>query len=137
MLALNPAHVKFGDQDWPDVSLIAIDRAAVRLAAEWTDLGPHPAFADCPEQRVDVKIVRAVTGGDLDAPRPGDAAPVSFFASPRATDAGRKRVSFTGVVVAVRHEVNARGATRTVQLVALSADGVADPVTIADAETTP
>jgi len=132
MLAINPARVTFGAQGWPDVALIAIDRSATRLTPEWTDHGPHIAFVDAPEQRVDVKIVRAVTG-DLDSPRPGQSAPVSFFASPAGTDAGRVRVSFTGVVVGVRHEISAKGATRTVQLLAVSPDGAADPVTITDA----
>jgi len=133
MLSINPTRVKFGEREWGDVSLIAIDRSAVRLALEWSDLGPHAAFADCPEQRVDVKVVRAVNDADVDSPRPGESATVAFLASPRGTDAGRVRVSFTGVVVAVRHEVGARGATRTVQLVAVSVDGAADPITISEA----
>lgn len=132
MLALNPSLVKFGDQPWPDVSLIAIDRVTTRPALEWTDRGPHPAFADAPEQRVDVRIVCSLARDDIGAPRPGDRATLVFHTSPGA-DSSRVRVSLTGIVLSVRHEITGKAAVRTVQLVALSSDGAADPVSITDA----
>ena len=60
MLILNPRHVRFGPDLWPDVSLVAIEREAARLALEWSDLGPHPVFADAPEQQLTIRIVQEV-----------------------------------------------------------------------------
>lgn len=132
MLALSPSSVKFDDQDWPDVSLIAIDRVTTRPALEWSDRGPHPTFADAPEQRTDIKLVRSLVHDDTAAPRPGDAGTLVFHAGPGA-DSSRVRVSVACVVVAVRHEITGRSAARTVQLVGVSADGAADPVIVSDA----
>lgn len=130
MLAINPALVMFADQAWPDVALVAIDRTATRLAADWTDTGPHPTFVDAPEQRTEVKVVRAMLRDDLDAPRPGQIGTLTFHASPGGTDAGRVRISVNAVVAAVRHEFTGKGASRIVQLLAVSPDGASDPVTI-------
>lgn len=131
MLALNPSLVRFGGQDWRDVTLVAVDRVAARPVLEWTDLGPFPAFADTPEQRVDVKIVRALERDEPAPPRPGDSAAVEFRVAPGA-GAPAHRVAFTGVVVAVRHELSGRSAAQTVQLVALSPDGAADPIAVTE-----
>lgn len=134
MLAINPTLVKFGAKQWPDVTLVAIDRTATRLAADWTDTGPHPTFVDAPEQRTEIKVVRAVMRDDLDDPRPGQIGTLTFHASPGGTDAGRVRISVNAVVAAVRHEFTAKGASRIVQLLAVSPDGATDPVTISGDE---
>lgn len=134
MLILNPREVTFGGATWPNVTHIAIDRSSTRLAIDWSDNGPHPTFADAPEHRVDIKIVMDIDQGDLNGPKPGDQAALTFITSPTTTDASRRRISSTAVVTAIEHEVSQkRGSIRTLTLVALSTDGAADPITITDA----
>ena len=129
MLTLNPPLVRFGAEEWTDVTAVAIDRLTTRPALDWSDLGPHPTFADSPEQRTEVKIVRALRRAEPAMPRPGQAGAVTFWLAPGPA-AGPAQVAFTGVVVDVRHELGPRGALRTVHLVALSPDGATDPITI-------
>jgi hypothetical protein len=134
MLILNPREVSFANDTWPNVTLVAIDRTSTRLAVNWTDNGPHPTFADAPEQRVDVQVVMDVEREDVDVPRPGEQGTLTLVTSPTASDAARRQVSMTAVVTGVSHELSLkRGATRTVDLIALSSDGATDPVTVADA----
>lgn len=134
MLILNPRLVKFGPSVWSDVTLIAIDRDASRLALEWSDLGPHPVFADAPEQRLTIRVVQEIARDDLDTPRPGDQATLVFYTSPTGADARRRKVTVTAVVTGVSHELSlTRGTQRRTTLTALSPTGAADPVIIADA----
>lgn len=137
MLILNPRLVAFGTTTYPDVLLIAIDRAAKRLALEWSDLGPHVAFVDVPERIVTVKLVQEVMDGSPDGPRPGDSATLSFVASPTGSDSARVRFTATAVVRACSHEITTSGrsigARRTVEFVLVSATGAADPVSISPA----
>ncbi len=135
MLILNPRHVTFAAATWPDVTLITLSRRTTRVVLDWSDNGPHPTFADCPEQRTDIKLMMEVQRGDLDGPRPGDTGTLAFFTSPTTADGARRRVSMTAVVVGVGHEVSLKaGAVRTIDLVAVSSDGAADPVTISSAD---
>ncbi len=142
MLVLNPTNVKFGQASWTDALAITIDRGGDALAIERGDLGPHIVFADVPEQRVMIRVQRGLTRDDLAGPRPSEQAELHFCTAPGASDASRRRVRATCVVTAVSHELGrarAGGAGRpgealqTITLVALSADGVADPVAIEDA----
>lgn len=136
MLILSPRRVRFDTMEWTDVSLIAIDRAAAREAIEWSDLGPHPIFADVPEQRTTIRIVRHLDRGDLAAPAPGLAGELVFEVSPAATEAGRRTHAAQCVVLGVRHELGAgtRGpaAVQTIELIALSTDGAAEPLTASE-----
>lgn len=136
MLVLAPQRVRFDLTEWTDVSLIAVDRAATREAVEWMDLGPHPTFADVPEQRTTVRVVRRLDRGDLAAPTPGQAGTLAFEVSPAATETGRRTHSAPCVVLGVRHElgIGAKGptATQTIELVALSTDGAADPFAVSE-----
>ena len=127
MLILSPQLVRFDTLEWTDVSLIAIDRTAAREAVEWSDLGPHPTFADVPEQRTTIRIIRQLDRGDLNAPAPGRAGELVFDVSPAATEAGKRTHTAQCVVLGVRHELSAgpkgHAAMQTIELVALSGDG--------------
>jgi hypothetical protein len=134
MLILNPRLVVFGATTFPDVLLIAIDRAARRVAMEWSDLGPHVAFVDVPEQVVTVKLVHEVIDASPDGPRPGESAMLSFVTSPTGSDSGRLRFSAAAVVTSCTHEIVTSGRTigtrRTAEFVLVSATGASDPISI-------
>lgn len=134
MLLLNPRRVRFGSSLWEDVTALAIDRRADRTVLEWSDDGPHAVLADVPRQRINIRVVQQVAREDVSAPRPGDEALLIAYTSPTASEAGRKRVSCYAVVLAVSHELSlSRGAVRTVELVAVSASGGADPIVVEEA----
>lgn len=132
MLLLNPSTVTLGPHTFSDVVLLTIDRTAERTAEEWSDAGPHPVFADIPEQRTLVRIVRRPERDDLAPPRPGEQHALVFNTSPNLSDADRRRIAIAAAVVTgVTHQVGGpKGAQQTITLTALSADGAADPVTI-------
>lgn len=134
MLLLNPRSVTFGSATWDSVVAVMIDRDSVRFVEEWSDAGPHAVLADAPEQRVTIRVVQEVTRDDLGSPRPGEAGALSLCTAPTGADAGRRKLTAQAVVRSVSHEVSLkRGAVRTITLVAVSADGAADPIAIADA----
>lgn len=134
MLVLNPRVVKFGPAVWDGVLAVAIDRLANRRVIEWSDAGPHAVFADVPEQRIEVKVTQELAREDLAGPVPGQQGELVLHTSPTATDAARRKVSVQAVVVQVGHELSLKkGALRTIELVAVSATGSADPVVISEA----
>jgi len=141
VLIITPAAVRFDTLTLDDVTLIAIERTAERAIVEWSDLGPHPTFADVPEQRITVKVASRVSRGDLAAPTPGQQGELSFVVSPQGTGAAAKRHAAQCVVVAVKYEiVHAAGsaakgpsAVRVIELVAVSSSGAADPFVVSDA----
>ncbi|CAG0953128.1 hypothetical protein PHYC_00309 [Phycisphaerales bacterium] len=129
MLILSPREVTFGPARWKNVGAISIDRIAQRESVEWHDAGPHIVFADIPQQRVNVQIKRQIETEIEDYPRPGDTATLSFLVAPGG-DAGARRFSAACVVVKVENELKIpNGATRTIDLIAISPDGIADPIT--------
>lgn len=130
MLFLNPNKVTLGTLELTNVAYLAFDRGARRSALEWTDLGPHVGFADVPEQRVDVTIVRRVMTSEPTAPKPGESLVLSLRAAPGASAANILQVTATVVITAVEHSYSAGGkATQTVRAVCVSTTGAADPVT--------
>jgi hypothetical protein len=134
MLILNPREVTFADTPWSNVTLIALDRKSTRLALAWSDNGPHPTFADAPEQQTLLQVVMEVDRDDINAPKPGDQGTLTFATSPTASDASRRRVTMTALVTNVTHELSLRrGSIRTISLIAVSSDGAADPVALTDA----
>jgi hypothetical protein len=138
MLILNPRSVVFGGSRWEGVVSVAIDRLPQRLVEEWSDEGPFAVLVDVPEERTRIKVVQEILRDDLDAPRPGEQGTLSLCTSPAASDAGRRRLSASAVVLRVEHEVSVKtGAVRTVTLAAVSADGAADPVSVGDAGAAP
>lgn len=135
MLILNPREVTFGGEVWEDVSAVVVDRQARRAVTEWSDLGPQVVLADAPEQLVTVRVVQQVARDDVGSPVPGASEALTFCTSPAGGDTPRRRVVAQCVVMDVTHELSVKnGAVRTVKLVAVSGDGVADPVTIEEAD---
>lgn len=135
MLLLSPRVVSFGGLEWTHVALVAIDRETERAALEFGDLGPHPVFADAPEQTTRIKVVQELSSEDLGSPRPGEVGALVLHTSPTATNRPRMRLSATACVESVAHEVSLkRGTLRTIVLVALSVDGAADPITTEGAD---
>lgn len=137
MLALDPSRVSFGGQAWEGVVSIVIDRSARAEVAEGGDRGPHVVFADAADRLAEVTVVRVLTATDLDAPRPGETGLLEFVAGVGPGDRARVRVRATAVVMEVRHELPGGGATgagvaarRKVRMVAVSADGAADPIEV-------
>ena len=130
MIWLNPRRVTIGGAELGHVSLVSVDRTSDRVVVEYSDVGPQVAFVDVPERRVTIRIERAVVS-DGDAPvRPGDASALSFRTAPSASGAGAREVSASVVVTSVDHEFGVRkGAVQRIQCVAVSPDGVSDPVT--------
>jgi hypothetical protein len=134
MLLLNPQSVTFGAATWDGVTAVSIDRAATRETIEWSDSGPHIVFADCPEQRITIKVIREIARDDLSTPRPGDAAEAIFHTSPTSATAARRRIRADCVITAVTHEISQKkGAIQTITLTAISPDGATDPITTQDA----
>lgn len=135
MIWLNPDRVMLGAIELRDVFMIAVDRAARRLAEEWTDLGPHAGFADVPEQRVMVSLARRILESEAASPKPGEAHTLTFRAGASASAAGVWAYSIPVVVVSVEHSMAASGgAMQRLRAVAVSPDGLADPVTESAAE---
>lgn len=129
MLWLNPERVTIGAVELRGVIAVAVDREAARLTEEFSDLGPHVAFADVPEQRVMIRLTRELVESEGTLLRPGDQGALSFRASANASDVAGRTVSATVVVTGVGHTLGARSTARQVIVcVAISSDGAADPV---------
>ena len=131
MVIIKPTGVAFGVQPWGDVTSVVIDREAAEEVVEWTDAGPHVAFADVTRQRVRVKVERPVgSPSEVDSPRPGEMQTLGVQWSRGHSSAAELALTARCVVVRVTHEVTGKGVTRRVELVAVSSDGARDPVTI-------
>jgi hypothetical protein len=131
MVIIKPTGVAFGLQPWGDVTSVVIDREAAAEVVEWTDAGPHVAFADVTRQRVRVKVERAVgSPGEMDSPRPGEQQRLGVQWSRGHSSSAELSLTAQCVVVRVTHEVTGKGVTRRVELVAVSVDGARDPLTI-------
>ncbi len=122
-----------GPDTWDHISAVLVDRAPHKTIEEWSDAGPYATLADIPEQRTRITILQELTAEDLNTPRPGQNATLTLCTSPGA-DRGRKKLTATAVVLSVAHELSLKkGATRTIQLAAVSPDGSTDPITLTDA----
>ncbi len=130
MFLSSPTRVTFGSLLLTDVSSIAIDRTASREAIDFSDAGPHPTFADIPEQKVLITIQQHLTASDIAAPLPSSSATLTIRARPNNSDSATLTLQTTAVVRACTHSLNSKGATRTLSLIALSSNGSADPITI-------
>jgi hypothetical protein len=134
MLLLNPRQVSFASTTWHDVTAVAINRDTTRLALDHGDHGPHPTFADAPQQRTTIEVTMGLPRSDLHAPTPGDQGTLTLTTSPTSSDAERRKLTAPADVIKVEHKVSlTRGSTRTITLIALSSNGAADPITITDA----
>jgi len=140
MLIVRPGAVSFGGSVLEGVASVAIERTASRELEEWQDSGRYCVLADVPEERVRLKLVQEVDGHLLDGLKPGDEGTLVIEAARHGSDSGRVRVTVTGVVMDVRYAVPSRvsrpvggvsgGASRSVEVLAVSADGVTDPVVV-------
>lgn len=127
MLLPHPTRVTFGDLALDAVASVAVDRLAAREIVEFSDLGPHAAFADVPELRTHISLVRRPDRPDSALPLPGDQADLSFTVATGAHDARRTRFRARCVLREIRHDTAA--ARQTLAFIALSTDGAADPLT--------
>jgi len=135
VLILNPQSVKLLGQTVDGVRRVAVRRTPERVLLEWGNQGPYPTFADVPEQRVEIELVADLERGTLDGLAPGDDGSLEFFTAPTSGSGGRRRVSASVVVLSVIDDVEPGGsAQRRVKLAAISATGVADPISISAAE---
>lgn len=130
MLVLGPESVSFAGEAWGGVESIAIERTARREVVEVGDGGAEVVLADVAERRVNVKVTRRIDRSELESARPGDAGELVFRAGFGRTDAGWREVSLDAVVTRVTYEVGREGARGVVTLVAVSPDGVTDPVRV-------
>lgn len=134
MVFLNPDIVTLGALTLTNVQFVAIDREARRTALEYSDLGPHAAFVDVPEQRITVRIVRRITESEALPIKPGDRLALALRAAPNLSGAGVRASAATVVITAVESTLSNRGgATQRISAIAISADGAADPITISSA----
>lgn len=146
MLILHPSAVRFGSTTLENVTAATLDREAAREAVDRPDHGPHPTFADVPAQRTTLTIRQHLHREDLGGAepttllRPGTQAALSLCTAPAASDQSRRR--FTATAVLLSSQVQLKGdagaaagvsAIRTLTFILLSADGVSDPLTVADA----
>jgi hypothetical protein len=130
VLWIDPTNVTLGATPLPGVSAITVDRRAERTTIEWSDMGPHAVFADIPEQRTTIRIARAAGPADPPAPKPGDTATLTFRTGPSRASSGAVAVSATVVILAIAHTTDhTRGTTQTIECLALSTTGAADPIT--------
>lgn len=133
MLILHPREVSFLGTPWKSVSAIAIDRTSTRIIADHDDTGPHVVFADCPEQRVTVRVTLDLAEDSFATPAVGMQGALEFATAPAGVHATRHRVSMQAVILSITHEVSLRkGAVRTIEFLGVSAVGGADPITITE-----
>jgi len=131
VLIRNPTEVSFGARVLDGVEAIVIDRSAAREVSEFDDFGAHLVFADVPEQRVTIRVVRELVRDGLDDPKPGDEDDLSFSLSPNAGDARTLGVLVHAVVLRVAHELRGQHrATQTITMLGVSTVGNIDPVVL-------
>jgi hypothetical protein len=133
MLFLNPHTVTLGAVVLDRVSAIIVDRTADRLALEYSDAGAYPIYADVPEQRVTVTIVRDLLEGDpliLSSMVPGYQVTLAFATSPADSEAQLMNYSASLVITAVKHELKrGKSAIQRIVGVAIATSGNLDPFT--------
>lgn len=131
MLVLHPSDVTLLGAPLPGVESIAVSRTATKFVVERADTGPHPVFADAPEQAAEIVIVRAIEGPLPPGPLPGQQGALVFVGALSGADGPARRVSATVVVRSVRIELARRkGGAQRIELLAISTTGAADPITI-------
>lgn len=130
MIWLNPQRVTFDGELLTHVESVSVDRVSNRTVIEHGDLGPHAVFVDAPEQRSVINVVRRVLQSEQLAVLPGDSGSLTFDASSSSGDVGNVSVTADAVVTGVKYAVSSRqGTTQTISLIAVSSDGVVDPIT--------
>lgn len=129
MIVLRPDEVRFGDAVWEDVIRVTVDRLSSRTVDDWGGLGSHLVFVDVVRQRVVIRVTQEIDGDDFEGPVLGEKDELSFRGS-KGSDAGGVKVEVIGVVESVLNKVSDFGATRTITLIAVSSDGLVDPIEV-------
>ena len=131
MLWLNPDYVTLGSERLDHVSSITIDRSPHKSALEWSDLGPHLAFADVPEQRIDIRISRTLTDSASIDLKPGDQVTLVARRAATASATDIERLSASVVILSIQYTLSrTRGATQHIHALAISSDGASDPISL-------
>jgi len=129
MIVLEPDEVKFGSDVWSGVARVTVDRVSMGTVDEWDDLGSHLVFVDVARQRAVIRVTQEIDGDDFGGPVPGEKESFSFTSS-SGTDADRRRVACDVVVESVMNKVSDYGSSRVITLIAVSGDGVDDPILV-------
>jgi hypothetical protein len=131
MIWLNPETVTIGGVDLGGVRSIAVAHRADKLVVEFSDGGPHPTFADAPEQRTTITLKRAVVSNEDPGVRPGDEAVFEARIAPTGADTPGVTLSAAVVVTGVASRSDRKsGAEQTIEAVAVSPDGSTDPLAV-------
>ena len=129
MIVLRPDEVRFGDAVWEDVIRVTVDRLSSRTIDDWGAMGSHLVFVDVVRQRVVIRVTQEIDGDDFEGPMLGEKDQLSFCGS-KGSDVGAVKVEVVGVVESVLNKVSDFGATRTITLIAVSSDGLVDPIEV-------
>lgn len=127
MLLLSPTRVRFGGQEWTHVRAISVSREVSKRVVDFADAGPHAVFADAPEVTTRLEVRQELTSTSLGSPAPGQRAVLTAEVSAGPGNGRAATLSADAVVLNVRVEAVGE---RRIELVALSATGAADPITI-------
>ena len=130
MIYLSPRRVTLGATDLTHVSSVTVDRAASVLTVEHSDLGPHVAFVDVPEQRITIRVVRTLVADEPGVIKPGQSLALSLRTAPSPAAPEARQIEAEVVVTGVEHDVTIKhGVRQTITCIAVSSDGSSDPIT--------
>jgi len=129
MIVLRPDQVQFGNQTWPAVLRVTVDRLAARTIEDYDETGPHLVFADVTRRKAVIRITQEITADELDDPPLGQVEQLTLIAG-TGSDANRRRLTADAMVESVTSKVTDFGASRTITLTAVSPDAESDPITI-------
>lgn len=131
MIWLNPKGLTINGGALDGVRSVSVSRGAGHSIVEYGDEGPHVVFADVSQRRVDVRIERALEDGGTVGADVGESVSVVFEISRGASDALRRRVTISGVVLSSDVDIKGdEGGRARLKIVGVSSDGSQDPVTI-------
>ena len=128
---VNPERVVFGSTVLEKVRAIRLERRAERFIIDGSTEGPYIIFADASEIRTELIVEREPAGG-VELPLiPGGIGVMRFEVARGRSDGLRREISLTAMVLksSIAYSRD-RHATATERFLALSADGVTDPLTI-------
>lgn len=130
MIYLTPKRVTLGAVELTHVASITLDRTPDLVNVEHSDLGPHVAFVDVPQQRVTITIVRTPVADEAGTIKPGHSATLTFKSAPSPASPTARQVSAGVVVTSIEHDYITKGGLRqTISCIGVSTDSIADPVT--------
>lgn len=131
MIWLNPTNVSLDTVTLEEVRAVAVDQKHDKLIAEYTDNGPHPAFVDVPERRAVIKLRRRILGNENLPIAVGDQRTFQMRTAPSGTSAPGVVLTASVVITAIGYKLERHdGAEQTIDLIAVSSDGAADPVSV-------